>query len=130
MNYRGIVYLSVAQHESDLPQSFDSPRELLRPYVDATLDLISRTQDSRPEVLFRLFFTRSSTRFRQEDVTDLSDNRILYTQPLPAHCALNGDTAAREAESLFRDALKLLSRDDIDSFWPPLQDMDDEVYEE
>lgn len=126
--HQGVLYVSAAQ-QCDAGSPIDGPEEVLLPYVEATLDLIGRGRASPPQALFRLFYARTVKHCRQEMATELRDNRILCSQPLPSHFSINGDTATIEAERLFSTALKLLSRDDIDSFWSPLQaddDIDDE----
>ena len=104
-------------------------RQLLQPYVDATVRLMSHS--SRLEPIFSAFYTRSTITVPQRFSSDLRSRRVIVTQPLDPHLAAASDAAAVEAESIFWEVAKMLKAPDggaPTAMWPALPDEDDDEW--
>lgn len=133
-----------------LPASSDTaqtPESLLRPYLDATLTLLSRPSpntDTSDEPLFSLFYRqRSAHALITTEATSKTPSDILIAEAYSPYFPEIADSAARQAESTFWravEALKAAGRvqqkmedeegaegnaRDVESFWPPLEHIED-----
>ena len=137
----GILYLSLPL----LGSATASAESLLRPYLDATLTLaVPDTATSAPlEPLFTVFY------IEHPDASDVAtaapSPSVLRAAPSSTLISEQADSATANAEALFWkavEALKAAGRRpkqrvqdgedgggklevDVDSFWPPLDIMDD-----
>ena len=120
--FSGILYLCSNCGESE------SPEQLLRPYLDATLSLFRTTHGSSPIIRYSTFYKSTTRRCTDERSAYWKERNVLLSRSLPSCLALNGDAAAIDAERLFREVKGAFnSLDSSDSMWPPLPlDQDDE----
>ncbi|KAF8665663.1 hypothetical protein AX16_000116 [Volvariella volvacea WC 439] len=140
---KSILYLSLPL--SDPPNPEDNAETLLKPYLDATLQL---TNPPTTEPDFKLFYiqrhpsTPSATEWPPQSSTPSGQPKILVVPALPAvPLPETPDYSAQLAEDVFWEAVKALGRDAesmgesnpdevIDSFWPPLPREDEEEDED
>jgi Rab proteins geranylgeranyltransferase component A len=134
----GILYFSMP-----ILDSVDtSPELLLRPYLEATLSLaVTPTLTSAPAPLFTIFYVQHSPP-NEVPTTVTATSKYLVT-PSPSHLLSESlDSAATNAEAVFRDAISILKHsletvetqenaintdmeaEEIVPFWPTLSDND------
>lgn len=142
----GVLYLTLPLlHDAGQARS---PEDLLRPYLDATLTPSQTTEDKTPQPnqpLFTVFYKQHPVLSTASSVNE--DAAPLLSLPSDSiHLPEIGDLMVGSAEITFWKAieqLKMAGRkpqrkekegeqegaQDIDSFWPPLEVVDDESEE-
>jgi hypothetical protein len=118
-----------------LDDDIDSlPEPLLQPYLMATLSFTSPTSDAIDTTpLFKVFYIEQPREF----VVSAADPKIIVTPSVSPLLPESLDSAAINAEAVFRKVVGILkSRNAQDlpeanaedeSFWPPLNEIDDEA---
>jgi hypothetical protein len=113
-----------------------SPEDLLRPYLTATLSFVSVPFDVTDiSPVFTVFYIDQPPRY--ERVVSPPDPKVVVTPSISSLLPESLDSAAVNAEAVFRKVVGILrSRTPMDQseakpedegFWPPLQEVDDEM---
>jgi hypothetical protein len=124
-----------------LDPSSSSPESILKPYLDATLSLtVPSSLDSRIEPLFTTYYIQRL----DPPLSPVSDapSTVLITPPPSTLLPVSSDSAATNAEAVFREAVRALNsvrptadsvnldEEQIESLWPPMDVYPEEEAEE
>ena len=136
----GVVYLSIPLLDEEARAQ--TPERLLRPYLDATLTItLPAAPDHTPQPLFTLYYVQHPATV---PASSNSESAPILPDPfIPLHVPEMADSTIGVAEATFWKAVEQLkaagrrpqlkegpsgdgTSDTIDSFWPPLDIVEEE----
>ncbi|KIP10590.1 hypothetical protein PHLGIDRAFT_22209 [Phlebiopsis gigantea 11061_1 CR5-6] len=119
-----VIYLSMPLLDEEMKAQ--TPEQLLRPYLNAALTItLPHAAEDRLEPLFMLFYKQHPTTVLMP--SDDESPPLLPDPSIPLYLPEMADSSVHVAEATFWRAIEQLKAADvIDSFWPPLDVVEEE----